>query len=59
MATKKVAKDNRQSQQLKKELTVVQSWLMQGQEPDERTQPILRMEQPTGALVDVGSLYPG
>jgi hypothetical protein len=40
----------------KKNSSVVQSWLMQGQEPDEKTQPILRMEQPTGALVDVGSL---
>jgi hypothetical protein len=59
MARKKVAKDNNQSKQLKKQLTAVQSWLMQGQEPDEKTQPILRMEQPTGALVDVGSLYPG
>jgi len=29
---------------------------MEGQEPDEKMQPILRIEQPTGALVDVGSL---
>jgi hypothetical protein len=29
---------------------------MEGQEPDEKMQPILRIEQPTAALVDVGSL---
>jgi hypothetical protein len=27
---------------------------MQGQEPDEKMQPILRIEQPTDALMDVG-----
>jgi len=32
---------------------------MQGQEPDEKLQPILKIEQPTGAWVDVGSLWPG
>jgi hypothetical protein len=45
-----MAKNNSQSQQLKKKkLTEVQSWLMQGQEPDEKLQPILKIEQPTGA----------
>jgi hypothetical protein len=32
---------------------------MQGQEPDEKLQPILKIEQPTGAWVDIGSLWPG
>ncbi len=45
-----MAKNNSQSQQLKnKMLTEVQSWLMQGQEPNEKMQPILKIEQPTGA----------
>jgi hypothetical protein len=44
---KKMSKDNSQ-----KRLTGVQCWLMQGQEPNEKKQPILS----TGALVGAGSL---
>ncbi len=39
-------------------LTGVQCWLMEGQEPDEETQPILWTEWPTVALVGAGSLWP-
>ncbi len=31
--------------------------LSQGQEPDEEMQPILWIEQPTGALMGAGSLW--
>jgi hypothetical protein len=42
-----------------KRLTVVQCWLTQGKEPDEKSQPILWTERPTGgALVGAGSLWP-
>ncbi len=37
-------------------MIVVQCWLMQGQELDEKTQPILWTKWPIGALVGVGSL---
>jgi hypothetical protein len=40
----------------KKMLIVVQCWLNQGQAPDEKTQPILWTEWPTGTLVSTGSL---
>ncbi len=39
-----------------KRLTGVQCWLVQGQDPNEKKQPILRTERSTGALVGTGSL---
>ncbi len=41
-----------------KRLTVVQCWLMQGEEPDEKMQPILWTERPTVTWVCDGSLWP-
>jgi len=37
---------------------VVQCWLPQGQEPDEKCSPIQWTEQPTAALVSGGLVWP-
>jgi hypothetical protein len=37
---------------------VVECWLAQGQEPDEKMQPILWTEWSTGAFMGAGLLWP-
>jgi hypothetical protein len=54
----KIKRRNISKGQVQKRLTVVECWLAQGQEPDEKMQPILWTEWSTGAFMGAGLLWP-